>query len=224
MRSLIESLGGASAVHDRSAEPAVFAPILPIELQDQHDYLELLSGNAQNSIMGLAIYNESSLLGLPTNLSGLCRLCLADTKDPHELLNQISSGFDVLAPLFIQQATDAGICLDFMFPAPKASRASKEALGRDMWSAEHATDMEPLQDKCTCYACRRHNRAYVQHLLNAKEMLAWILLQIHNLQVVDTFFTGIRSSIARGRFQEDRQKFREFYESGLPVKTGLGPR
>lgn len=55
-------------------------------------------------------------------------------------------------------------------------------------------------------------------------MLAWVLLQIHNHHVVDQFFAGIRTSIEKGTFEDDKVAFDRFYEPELPSAKGVGPR
>ena len=93
-----------------------------------------------------------------------------------------------------------------------------------MWLEDHATSLDPLVEGCACYACTNHHKAYVQHLLNAKEMLAWVLLQIHNHHTLNLFFAGIRQSLHDGSFQEHVTRFAKVYETHLPGKTGQGPR
>ena len=77
---------------------------------------------------------------------------------------------------------------------------------------------------CSCYACITHHRAYITHLLSAKEMLGWTLLQIHNHHVLDRFFAGVRASLARQTFDADSAAFATWYELELPVGAGSGPR
>jgi queuine tRNA-ribosyltransferase len=60
--------------------------------------------------------------------------------------------------------------------------------------------------------------------LNAKEMLAWVLLQIHNHHVLNLFFEGVRKSLANDTFENDVRAFERTYQSHLPEKTGQGPR
>lgn len=55
-------------------------------------------------------------------------------------------------------------------------------------------------------------------------MLAWVLLQIHNLHVLDDFFAGIRSSIVKGTYEADVRAFDEAHEPLMAEKTGQGPR
>ncbi|KAF2087585.1 tRNA-guanine transglycosylase family protein [Saccharata proteae CBS 121410] len=191
-----------------------------------------------NQLAGLAIYAAASLSDIPATLSHLPRLSLTEASTPAQLLREISQGADLFVIPFIAAATDAGIALSFTFPAPSApipTRASpgattekaspaKLALGMDMWNPVHATDAAPLDAGCACYACARHHRAYIQHLLVAKEMLVWVLLQTHNHAVLDRFFAAVRESIAAATFAGDEAAFASAYEPELPVKTGLGPR
>lgn len=93
-----------------------------------------------------------------------------------------------------------------------------------MWSSLHATSVIPLTTSCTCYTCTDHQRAYVQHLLSAKEMLGWVLLQIHNHHVLSEFFAAIRESIKNSTFEVDCAEFSKIYEPELPAKSGQGPR
>ena len=95
-----------------------------------------------------------------------------------------------------------------------------------MSSQDHQVSLEPFKEGCPCYACTKHHRAYLHHLLGAREMLGWTLLQIHNHQVMSDFFAGIRSTIAAGgaTFEENVQLFSRVYESELPKGTGERPR
>ncbi len=188
----------------------------------------MTSGEAQE-IDGLAFYDVAPLEDLPKDLAVLPRLGLTEPSTPHEILQHVVLGIDILAVPFVTAATDAGIALDFSFSASNphlsnGKRMGLQALGVDMWSSDHTTDLSPLTTDCKCYACASHHRAYVQHLLNAKEMLAWVLLQIHNHHVLDLFFSGIRQSIRNDTFEEGIRRFTETYELRLPEKTGQGPR
>jgi queuine tRNA-ribosyltransferase len=93
-----------------------------------------------------------------------------------------------------------------------------------MWSGDHAQSVTPLSIDCICYACTKHHRAFLQHLLSAKEMLGWVLIQLHNHAILTAFFAGIRASIQAGTFDTDVANFEAYYEPALPAKTGQGPR
>merc|ERR1711988_1537235 len=70
----------------------------------------------------------------------------------------------------------------------------------------YAMDCRPLVENCKCITCRDHTRAYIHHLLNAKEMLGEVLLYIHNYYHYLLFFHNIRKNIAA-------DTFRGFYEN-----------
>lgn len=224
--------------HSDLLVPAILAPVLPVTVEQQKWYLDLLRDELKDSIIGLAIYDSTAAADLPEALAHLPRLSMTQAASPLQLLREITNGIDVLTAPFVGLATDAGIALDFCFPSSATYQSTRsettQSLGQglqtrrplatDMWLAIHATALEPLASSCTCYTCTKHTRAYLQHLLSAKEMLAWVLLQIHNLHIIESFFSGIRASIAAGRFETDAWAFEDTYEPELPEKTGAGPR
>jgi queuine tRNA-ribosyltransferase subunit QTRTD1 len=207
---------------------SIFAPILPIERDLQSWYLEHLLDDMVDRISGVAIYDSSLLADLPEQLHDLPRLSFDAPASPRELLRQVSLGMDLFTVPFVNDATDAGIALNFTFPAPAkdaiTSIGTRRSLGIDMWSSDHAQSVSPLSDGCTCYACTKHHRAFLQHLLAAKEMLGWVLIQIHNHAILSAFFGGVRASIEAGTFDADVAAFEAYYEPALPEKTGQGPR
>jgi len=220
---------------EKADDQPVFAPVLPLDFSNQYEYLNNVTDDLTDSISGLAFYNSNLLPEIPatTSLSRLPRLSLDEPPSPHQILRQISLGMDIFTIPFIGFATDAGIALTFRFPRPipedTATETANEgsssiALGIDMWSVAHSTSLLPLTEKCACYACTSHHRAYIQHLLSAKEMLGWVLLQVHNHHVLSEFFTAVRESIREGRFEDDCREFERVYESALPEKSGQGPR
>jgi queuine tRNA-ribosyltransferase len=204
----------------------IFAPILPIDRDLQSWYLEHLVDDMADKISGVAIYDAYLLDDLPEELHHLPRLSFHAPASPHEILRQVGLGMDMFTVPFLTDATDAGIALDFTFPAPPkdTTSSSRRDLGLDMWSDTHAVSVTPLSEGCNCYACTKHHRAYIQHLLAAKEMLGWVLIQIHNHAILSSFFTGIRASIDSDTFDTDVTAFERYYESLLPEKTGQGPR
>lgn len=205
----------------------LFATLLPVSCAKQQFYIDCLTDEMANEINGLAIHDAESLEDMPEPLMSLPRLGLLELKSPIDVLRHVSLGIDVFTIPFIGAATDAGIALDFDFPSTaKDSENGSQPLplGVDMWTSSHAVDLSPLSKDCSCYACTNHHKAYIQHLLAAKEMLGWVLLQIHNHHTIDRLFAGIRASIANGSFEQDVGRFESVYESSLPEKTGQGPR
>lgn len=199
-----------------------FAPILPVSKEQQQLYFQTLEEKV-DELDGLAFYDPQLVPEMPETLKELARAAMDNPKNPHRLLENVARGVDIFTLDFPTETTDAGIAFAFEFPG-KAGEGKKQ-LGWNMWNAPGmATNTGPLAEECGCYSCRRHHRAYVCHLLAAKEMTAWVLLQIHNIHVMDRFFAAVRESILKGTFEEDCKKFAEVYEDELPMKTGEGPR
>jgi len=207
-----------------STAPALFAPLLPLTVDAQAWYLDQVVESMLPNVSGLAVYDTVSLVNLPQSLAEKPRISLTEPRTPHHVLRVLAMGIDLSTIPFIGQATDAGIALDFAFPPPETKDDSPQALGVDMWQTSYVTSVTPLSDGCTCYACTKHHRAYLQHLLMAKEMLGWVLLQIHNHHILDVFFAGVRESISDDTFERDVEAFGKYYEAELPAKSGQGPR
>jgi queuine tRNA-ribosyltransferase accessory subunit len=203
----------------------IFAPVLPLPVEQQRMYLQEL-GEMAGDLDGLAIHDPVAIPDLPPTLRHLPHLSLKPPSSPTEIFTQIHLGVDIFTIPFINNASDAGIALTFQFPAPASSESGAPApLAMDLWpSAQHATSLEPLVAGCSCYSCTTNHRAYINHLLQVKEMLSWTLLQIHNHHVMDLFFFGIRTSIAKGTLTQDYDAFKAYYEADLPAATGQGPR
>ena len=70
----------------------------------------------------------------------------------------------------------------------------------NLFNAKYELDERPIEEGCQCPACRRYSRAYIRHLLKAKEMLGMRLCVLHNLYFYNTMMTEIRSAIEEGRY------------------------
>ncbi|OGO09766.1 MAG: hypothetical protein A3K46_02440 [Chloroflexi bacterium RBG_13_60_9] len=77
----------------------------------------------------------------------------------------------------------------------------------NLLNSAFARDSRPLDSSCACYTCRQFSRAYLRHLLQAKEILGATLLSIHNLSVILGLMTEIRNAIQDGRFSSLRKEF-----------------
>ncbi|MEA3339967.1 MAG: tRNA guanosine(34) transglycosylase Tgt [Chloroflexota bacterium] len=74
-------------------------------------------------------------------------------------------------------------------------------------NARFADDPAPIEPGCTCYACAHFSRAYLRHLVKAKEILAHQLISIHNLHLLLTIARELREAVLAGRFQAYREEF-----------------
>lgn len=70
----------------------------------------------------------------------------------------------------------------------------------NLFNAKYETDDRPIEEGCPCPACRRYSRAYIRHLLKAKEMLGMRLCVLHNLFFYNTMMAEIRDAMDEGRF------------------------
>lgn len=71
----------------------------------------------------------------------------------------------------------------------------------NLFNAKYELDDRPIEEGCQCPTCRRYSRAYIRHLLKAKEMLGMRLCVLHNLYFYNTMMTEIRAAIEEGRYQ-----------------------
>ncbi len=74
-------------------------------------------------------------------------------------------------------------------------------------NAQYERDKGPIDPECGCYACRNFTRAYIRHLFNANELLAFRLGTIHNVFFYLNLMRNIRESIEQGRFKEFKNGF-----------------
>ena len=70
----------------------------------------------------------------------------------------------------------------------------------NLFNAKYEKDMSPIEEGCTCPACQKYSRAYIRHLLKAKEMLGMRLCVLHNLYFYNTMMEEIRESLEKGTF------------------------
>ncbi|KAK0626320.1 tRNA-guanine(15) transglycosylase-like protein [Immersiella caudata] len=216
---------------------ATFAPVLPIAYSIQWEYLERLSEDLvpANQISGLAVYDPDvvpDMLNGYTNLTPLARLSLATPSTPQQILRQVSLGLDIFVLPFINAVSDSGIAMTFTFPPPPGEPPLREdgtrtlPLGIDLSTPAYKTSLAPFSPSCTCYTCTKHHAAYVHHLLSAREMLGWTLLQTHNHAVMTSFFTSLRATLAEGQasFNDAIRRFTRVYDTEFPAGTGERPR
>jgi queuine tRNA-ribosyltransferase len=81
-------------------------------------------------------------------------------------------------------------------------------------NARHQMDTRPIDDQCTCIACRNHSRAYLHHLFRAGEMLGPILLTAHNVQYYQDLMAGMRKAIEEQKFDDFTAAFYEGQDKG----------
>ena len=84
----------------------------------------------------------------------------------------------------------------------------------NLFNAKYEADDRPIEEGCDCPACRRYTRAYIRHLLKAKEMLGMRLCVLHNLTFYNTMMGEIRTALEEGRFAAYKKEKLEGMERG----------
>lgn len=106
-------------------------------------------------------------------------------------------------PANILEAVERGVdFFDCVYPTRNGRHGHLYTnLGKiNLFNQKYEKDMRPIEEGCNCPACRRYSRAYIRHLLKAKEMLGMRLCVLHNLYFYNTMMTEIRDALDQGRF------------------------
>ena len=122
-------------------------------------------------------------------------------------------------PANILEAVDRGVdFFDCVYPSRNGRHGHLYTnLGKiNLFNAKYELDERPIEEGCSCPACRRYSRAYIRHLLKAKEMLGMRLCVLHNLYFYNTMMTEIRGAIEEGRYQAYKKDKLERMGAGNP--------
>ena len=84
----------------------------------------------------------------------------------------------------------------------------------NLFNQKYEKDMRPIEEGCTCPACKTYSRAYIRHLLKAKEMLGMRLCVLHNLSFYNRMMEEIRDSLDCGEFAKYKKQKIESMEAG----------
>jgi len=108
-------------------------------------------------------------------------------------------------PLNILEGVERGIdFFDCVYPSRNARHAHLYTdFGKiNLFNAKYELDERPIEEGCDCPTCQRYSRAYLRHLLKAKEMLGMRLCVIHNLYYYNNLTKRIRDALDRGNFSQ----------------------
>ena len=106
-------------------------------------------------------------------------------------------------PVNILEAVERGVdFFDCVYPSRNARHAHLyTSFGKiNLMNAKYELDDSPIEEGCKCPTCQRYSRAYLRHLLKAKEMLGMRLCVLHNLYFYNNLMTEIRNALDEGRF------------------------
>ena len=121
-------------------------------------------------------------------------------------------------PANILEAVDRGVdFFDCVYPSRNGRHGHVYTNHGKMnlFNAKYELDDRPIEEGCGCPACRSYSRAYIRHLLKAKEMLGMRLCVLHNLYFYNTMMEEIREAIETGTFSEYKKNKLARMEAGL---------
>ncbi len=113
---------------------------------------------------------------------------------PEDLINGILRGVDIF---------------DCVLPTRLARHhAAMSFSGRlNLMNATYAHDPRPVDETCTCYTCQNFSRAYIRHLISAREMLSATLISIHNIHTLLEIARQARQAVLEARYTEFATEF-----------------
>ncbi|KAJ2816234.1 hypothetical protein FBU31_006654 [Coemansia sp. 'formosensis'] len=136
---------------------------------------------------------------------------------PDAVLRAVLSGIDLFDSSYPYAVTEQGHASTYILGENGLTDLLPHSL--DLWQEAMFADFSPLVKECTCFTCRSHHRSYIHHLLKTKEMLATVLLQIHNMHWYQRFFADIRRSLERGSLEADAALFLQSYGCNEPLPS-----
>lgn len=112
-------------------------------------------------------------------------------------------------PANILEAVERGVdFFDCVYPSRNARHAHLYTnFGKiNLMNAKYELDDSPIEEGCKCPTCQRYSRAYLRHLLKAKEMLGMRLCVLHNLYFYNNLMSEIRDALDKGCFKEYKER------------------
>jgi len=128
---------------------------------------------------------------------------ILDAVVPHLPKNKPTYLMGVGTPANILEAVERGIdFFDCVYPTRNGRHGHLYTNhGKiNLFNQKFEKDMRPIEEGCGCPACQRYSRAYIRHLLKAKEMLGMRLCVLHNLYFYNTMMEEIRLALDEGKF------------------------
>lgn len=130
---------------------------------------------------------------------------ILDAVVPHLPADRPTYLMGVGTPANILEAVDRGVdFFDCVYPSRNGRHGHVYTNhGKlNLFNARYELDGRPIEEGCGCPACRTYTRAYIRHLLKAKEMLGMRLCVLHNLYFYNTMMEEIREAVERGCYRE----------------------
>jgi len=143
---------------------------------------------------------------------------ILDETVPYLPQNKPTYLMGVGTPANILEAVDRGIdFFDCVYPSRNGRHGHVYTkFGKiNLFNAQYEKDDRPIEEGCQCPVCKNYTRAYVRHLLKAKEMLGMRFCVLHNLYFYNHLMEDIRGAIEEGRysvFKKERLEMLKTYD------------
>ncbi|MCU6763383.1 Queuine tRNA-ribosyltransferase [uncultured Roseburia sp.] len=134
---------------------------------------------------------------------------ILDVTVPHLPVDKPTYLMGVGTPANILEAVDRGVdFFDCVYPSRNGRHGHVYTnYGKlNLFNQKYEKDMRPIEEGCQCPACRTYSRAYIRHLLKAKEMLGMRLCVLHNLYFYNTMMEEIREAIEQERYRTYKEE------------------
>ena len=134
---------------------------------------------------------------------------ILDEVVPHLPKNKPTYLMGVGTPANILEAVERGVdFFDCVYPSRNGRHGHVYTNeGKlNLFNAKYELDERPIEEGCQCPACKHYSRAYIRHLLKAKEMLGMRLCVLHNLYFYNHMMEEIREAIRENRYQEYKKQ------------------
>ena len=134
---------------------------------------------------------------------------ILDVTVPHLPQDKPTYLMGVGTPANILEAVDRGVdFFDCVYPSRNGRHGHvyTNSGKLNLFNQKYEKDMRPIEEGCQCPTCRTYSRAYIRHLLKAKEMLGMRLCVLHNLYFYNHMMEEIRDALDAGEFAAYKKK------------------
>ena len=197
-------------------------------LEDTINKQQMLFGINQGGVFhDIRIEHAKQITELDLDGYALGGLAVGEShEDMYEVIEKTVPYFPVDKPTYLMgvgtpanilEAVERGVdFFDCVYPARNGRHGNAYTNHGKMTllNAKYELDDRPLDEGCQCPTCKHYSRAYIRHLLKAKEMLGLRLLVTHNLYFYNKMMEEIREAIEQQRFAEYKKQKLAGFEEG----------
>ncbi len=197
-------------------------------LDDTINKEQLLFGINQGAVFDdIRIDHAKRISGLELDGYAIGGLAVGEThEDMYHVIEQVVPHLPKEKPTYLMgvgtpanilEAVERGVdFFDCVYPSRNGRHGHLyTAHGKiNLFNAKFELDERPIEEGCGCPACRRYSRAYIRHLLKAKEMLAMRLCVTHNLYFYNKLMSEIRDALDKGCFAAYKREKLAGFASG----------